>query len=261
MKAPRRRLQPATTSFALTTWTGHLQVAVYGCSAGKQILVALRAAARRRYGAIRYGLPDWVRQIGGYSAELDASARNSKGVRGFDSTWTTICLCLVRPWPTDPSTRCVALQEIVIARNPETMEALHRYLSGVGAASRVTPDVLDASLVARATSAVVMFPDEFDASDIVRSNTSLRASQLRLLIGLITGTPPRYRAELVPDAVSVSTGHLHLWTKRRSGRASGCFLEGEEGALSNHQLEAVRDRAATEENRIRVRALLDRPLG
>lgn len=152
---------------------------MYGCSAGKQILVALRAAARRHYGAIRYGLPDWVRQFGGDSAELDASARNSKGVRGFDSTWTTVCFCLVRPWPTDPSTGRVALQEIVIARNPETMEVLHRYLSG----------------------------------------------------------------------------------ERRSGRASGFFLEGEEGALSNHQLEAVRDRAATEENRIRVRALLDRPLG
>jgi predicted RNA methylase len=58
----------------------------------------------------------------------------------------------------------------------------------------------------------------------------------------------------------MATDELHLWMKRRSGRASGFFVELEGVVLSSRQLEAVSDRLATDESRSRMRALLDRPL-
>jgi predicted RNA methylase len=53
---------------------------------------------------------------------------------------------------------------------------------------------------------------------------------------------------------------LRLWTKRSAGRASGFFLELGELVMASAQLEKLWNRLAPK-HRVRLRALLDRPLG
>ena len=101
----------------------------------------------------------------------------------------------------DPSES--ASHVVVVAANTETMQALREYLKGAGVASRTTPELMNTSLAARSTRAIVIFPDEFEADEVVNRVSSLRAARPQLLLVLITGTPARYRAALEPEVGSV----------------------------------------------------------
>ena len=91
----------------------------------------------------------------------------------------------------------------LIADNPETVDALHAYLGGAGVASHSTRALRDASMVPPATTAVVMFPDEFGVEDVVASIVSLRSARPRVLILFVTGAPQRFGSALGPDGRSV----------------------------------------------------------
>lgn len=103
--------------------------------------------------------------------------------------------------PTRSGARSICVT--VISENPETIDGLHSYLNGAGVASHATRALRDAKMVPPATTAVVIFPDEFGIDDVVTSITSLRAARPHLLILLVTGAPQRFRSALAPDGQSL----------------------------------------------------------
>lgn len=101
------------------------------------------------------------------------------------------------------SHRARSLQVAVIADSRETTDGLHAYLQGAGVASHTTRSLRDASRLPPAVIAVVLFPDEFDAPDVVSRISSLRASRPQLLMVVVTSTPQRLRPALDPDGHSL----------------------------------------------------------
>jgi hypothetical protein len=92
----------------------------------------------------------------------------------------------------------------IISARRETVDALHAYLESLGVASHATQGLSDASLVSPTTTAVVLFPDEFEASDVVARVLSLRRTRTPLLLVVVTSTPQRFRPALDADAHGVS---------------------------------------------------------
>ncbi len=88
----------------------------------------------------------------------------------------------------------------VISARRETVDALRAYLESLGVASHGTQGLGDASLVSPATTAVVLFPDEFEASAVVARVSSLRRTRAPLLLVVVTSTPQRFRPALDADA-------------------------------------------------------------
>lgn len=95
------------------------------------------------------------------------------------------------------------LHVFVIADNPETIQDLRDYLQSAGVPSHATQALPDAVLVATASAAVVLFPDEFDAGDVLPWIASLRASRPLLLVVVVTSLPQRLRPALDPDGHSL----------------------------------------------------------
>ena len=87
----------------------------------------------------------------------------------------------------------------IISARRETVDALHAYLVSLGVASHATQRLSDASLVSPATTAVVLFPDEFEASDVVARVLCLRRTRTPPLLIVVTGTPQRFRPALDAD--------------------------------------------------------------
>lgn len=90
------------------------------------------------------------------------------------------------------------LQVTVIAASRETNDGLHAYFQDAGVASRTTRSLGDAAALSPATSAVVIFPDEFAAEEVVRRIAELRRTPSRLLV-VVTSSPQRFRPALDPD--------------------------------------------------------------
>lgn len=82
----------------------------------------------------------------------------------------------------------------VISDNPETLDGLHSYLSRAAVALHLTRKLRDARMVPPATTAVVIFPDDYDADDAIESLTALRAARPRLLLLIVTSAPQRFRS-------------------------------------------------------------------
>jgi hypothetical protein len=91
----------------------------------------------------------------------------------------------------------------VIGEHLETIDGLQAYLASSGLTSRVTRVLRDASTLGAAACAVVIFPDEYVAAEVVARITALRAAQPRLLILLVTGAPQRFGAALSADGESL----------------------------------------------------------
>ncbi len=95
------------------------------------------------------------------------------------------------------------LQVTVVAESRETNDGLHAYLQGAGVSSRTTRALADMVEVSPATTAVVLFPDEFDAKEVVNHISSLRAQRPRTLVVVVTSGPQHIRAALSPDGQSL----------------------------------------------------------
>lgn len=92
----------------------------------------------------------------------------------------------------------------VIADNPETGDGLCAYLSAAGLAAGTTCSLRELRLLPDATSAAVLFPDEFGADEVTASVLAARGAHPRLLIVLVTSAPQDFVTALRPDGRSLS---------------------------------------------------------
>ena len=91
----------------------------------------------------------------------------------------------------------------VVADSRETIDGLHAYFTAAGVVSRATRALRDAIAIPAATSAIVLFPDEFDVEDVVRQICLLRKTRPKLLVVAVTSAPRRFRSALGPDEHSL----------------------------------------------------------
>ena len=91
------------------------------------------------------------------------------------------------------------LSVMVIADSRETLGGLHDYFEGAGVASKTSRQLADVASVAAGTTAVVLFPDEFDAAEVTRRIASLRRARGRVFLLVVTNSPQAYRPALEPD--------------------------------------------------------------
>jgi hypothetical protein len=84
------------------------------------------------------------------------------------------------------------LRVCVVAQNPETIDALHDYLSRAGVSPRSTRRLLELDAASTHTNLLVLFPDEFDRQHVFDALAALRSAQRRLPILLITGAPQHF---------------------------------------------------------------------
>jgi hypothetical protein len=92
----------------------------------------------------------------------------------------------------------------IIARNLETADGLQEYLQRAGVASHATRSLGDPTMIPRASSAVVLFPDDFDVSEVCRRISALRTERPRLPLVVVTSEPQRLELALRPDRASLS---------------------------------------------------------
>lgn len=92
---------------------------------------------------------------------------------------------------------------IVVADSGETIDGLHAYLGGAGLSSQGTRRLRDARSLPAAAFAIVIFPDELGAIDLVAMLRSLRSARPELLMVLVTSAPQRLRGAVEPDDRSV----------------------------------------------------------
>ena len=99
--------------------------------------------------------------------------------------------------------RCPVYVSIVSA-NPETLDGLHAYLGGAGVASHCTRCLQDLALVApQATTAAVIFPDDFEHEEVLALVRQLRRARPRLLSLIVTREPQRFREAAHADGRSL----------------------------------------------------------
>lgn len=84
------------------------------------------------------------------------------------------------------------LRVCVVAQNPETIDALHDYLSRAGVSPHSTRSLLELDSATSDMSVLVLFPDEFDRHQVFAALAVLRAAHRRLPILLITGAPQHF---------------------------------------------------------------------
>lgn len=82
----------------------------------------------------------------------------------------------------------------VISENRETVDGLHSYLTRAGVESRGARGLGETSRLPRGTTAVVIFPDDFEPEDVLRAVASLRAALPATLIVLVTAQPQPFLA-------------------------------------------------------------------
>ncbi|MEY4583477.1 MAG: hypothetical protein RL701_8180 [Pseudomonadota bacterium] len=92
---------------------------------------------------------------------------------------------------------------IVISDNRETADGLHSYLTNAGIRTRTARRLRDVTAICKDSAALVLFPDEYDDSEVVSNLRGLRAAHPHLLLLLVTAKPQRVRAACEPDARSV----------------------------------------------------------
>lgn len=107
-----------------------------------------------------------------------------------------VALCSRMPAAPPPRSFVVS----VIADARETTDALRAYLEGAGVASVATRALADP--VPPEVDAVVIFPDELEASAVLRLLSELRAQRPALLLIVVTREAARLRPALDPDAHS-----------------------------------------------------------
>ena len=92
----------------------------------------------------------------------------------------------------------------IVSANSETLDGLHAYLGGAGVASRCTRHLQDLALVAaQATTAAVIFPDDFDHEEVLKVVRQLRRVRPRLLSLIVTREPQRFREAAQADGRSL----------------------------------------------------------
>jgi hypothetical protein len=86
----------------------------------------------------------------------------------------------------------------VIARSPETVDSLTEYLHGAGVAAHGTRRIDSDGMIAPATSALVVFPDDFDTTEVLGRLTAIRRTRPHLLMVIITSAAARFLDTALP---------------------------------------------------------------
>jgi len=95
-----------------------------------------------------------------------------------------------------------SLSVSIVARSRETIDGLQRYLGRADVASHAALSLDGLKSVAREATAIILFPDEFEAKEVEESVLSLRAARPRVLLVVVTALPQQLDALLRPDARS-----------------------------------------------------------
>lgn len=99
--------------------------------------------------------------------------------------------------------RPAPLRVTVVSSNVETLERLLAYLEESGAPARGERSIDALKAIATGTTAVVLFPDDYDADGVTAALLELRRLRPRVLIVVVTRTPRRFQAALAPDGRSL----------------------------------------------------------
>jgi hypothetical protein len=95
--------------------------------------------------------------------------------------------------------RARALYVTIIADNRETVDGLQGYLQRAGVASHSTRALGDSSMIPPASTAVVLFPDDFGGADVALRISSLRRARPGLQLVLVTSDRQRLSPALGSD--------------------------------------------------------------
>jgi hypothetical protein len=109
-------------------------------------------------------------------------------------------LALAARMTTKPRVR--PLYVTVVANNAETLSSLQSYFDGAGVPTHGTRAITDLSMVAPATTAVVLFPDDFEDHAVVDMIATLRRARPKLLMLVVTRQPQIFGDALAPDGRS-----------------------------------------------------------
>ncbi len=99
--------------------------------------------------------------------------------------------------------RAQPLTVMVVANNAETLHSLQSYFDDSGVPTHGTSSLGDLSRVAAATTAIVLFPDDFKERDVLDMISTLRRTRPRLLVLLVTRQPQLFGNALAPDGRSL----------------------------------------------------------
>jgi hypothetical protein len=91
----------------------------------------------------------------------------------------------------------------IVAGNPQTIDVLYSYFERAGLTASATSELEAVAMIPSAATAVVLFPDDFGASEVAARLLTLRRARPKLLIVLVTGAPQHLGAALAPDGRSV----------------------------------------------------------
>lgn len=108
---------------------------------------------------------------------------------------------MARRMTTKPPTQ--PLSVMVVANNADTLHSLRSYFDDSGVPTHGTTSIGDLSRIAAATSAVVLFPDDFAERDVLAMIAALRGARPRVFVLLVTRQPQRFGDAIAPDGRSL----------------------------------------------------------
>lgn len=122
------------------------------------------------------------------------------------------------------------LHVTVVSDNAETRDGLQAYFDRSGVEAHGTRVICAPGGIGPTTTAVVLFPDDFDHSGVIALIAELRRTRPRLLLLIITREPHRFEAAVAPTGRSVlplilprpSFGWTILDAIRSHGRPDTC---------------------------------------
>lgn len=92
----------------------------------------------------------------------------------------------------------------VLSANPATREGLRAYFERVGVPAHGSSAVRDVQSIGAATTALVLFPDDFALDEVESSLRALRRDRPRVLVVLVTREPERLRGAIAAESGSIS---------------------------------------------------------
>jgi hypothetical protein len=96
------------------------------------------------------------------------------------------------------------IQVCIVSANPATLEGLRAYFERVGVPAHASKAVRGVQSIAPATTAVVVFPDDFEPGEVESSLLALRRDRPRVLLVLVTREPGSLKTAIAHDGRSIS---------------------------------------------------------
>jgi hypothetical protein len=93
---------------------------------------------------------------------------------------------------------------VVLSESAETLDGLQAYFLGVGIAAQSARSLEAVLRLPERTTALVLFPDGFAASDVIERARALQSGRPGLLLLLVTCEPQRFAAALSDDTAKRS---------------------------------------------------------